>query len=80
MNLPMLTNFFMWCTLINGGILLLWTGIYFLAPELLYRTQKRWFTGSRETFFMVMYCFVGLFKLLFLTFNVVPFIALLIIG
>lgn len=52
MNLPMLTNFFMWCTLINGGILLLWTGIYFLAPELLYRTPKRWFTGSRETSFL----------------------------
>jgi len=80
MNLQLLTDFFMWCTIINGGLLLLWTGIYLVAPDLLYRTQKRWFSGSKGTFFTVMYCFLGLFKMMLLFFNVVPFIALLIIG
>ncbi len=80
MNLQLLTDFFMWCTIINGGLLLLWSVLFLKAPELLYRTQKRWFPGSKESLLMVMYCFLGLFKMLYITFNVVPFIALLIIG
>jgi len=80
MNLQLLTDFFMWCTIINGGLLLIWTGMYLICPDLLYRTQKKWFPGSKEIFFMMMYCFVGFFKVLYLMLNVVPFIALLLIG
>jgi len=80
MNLQPLTDFFMWCAIINGGILLLWTALFPAAPELIYRNQKRWFPGSKETLLMVMCCFLGLFKMLYITFNVVPFIVLLIVG
>jgi hypothetical protein len=80
MNLQLLTDFFMWCTIINGCLLLLWTGLLLAAPELIYRTKKRWFPGSKETLLMAIYCFLGLFKMLYIMFNVVPFIALLIIG
>jgi hypothetical protein len=69
----------MWCTIINGGILLLWTTFFLFAPDLLYRTQKRWFSSSRENFDIVMYAFLGLFKVFFLVFNLVPFLSLLII-
>ncbi len=75
-----LTQFFMWCTIINGGLLIFWTIIFIGAPNLVYRTQKIWFPISRETFNLVMYAFLGLFKILFLIFNVVPYVALLIIG
>jgi hypothetical protein len=34
----------------------------------------------RETFNVVIYSFLGLFKIVFLVFNVVPWVALLIIG
>ncbi|HPQ37731.1 MAG TPA: hypothetical protein PLW97_08835 [Synergistaceae bacterium] len=40
MNLAELTRFFMWCTLIDGGLLLLWTGALLLCPDLVYRKQK----------------------------------------
>ena len=80
MNLQLLTDFFMWCTIINGGLLLLWSVLLLAAPDLIYRTQKQWFSGSKETLLMVMYCFVGVFKMLYLIFIVVPFIVLLIIG
>ena len=80
MNLQLLTDFFMWCTIINGGLLLLWSVLLLAAPDLIYRTQKQWFPGSKETLLMVMYCFVGVFKMLYLIFIVVPFIVLLIIG
>lgn len=79
MDLQTLTDFFMWCSIINGGILLLWTFCCIVTPELLYRTQVKWFPIPRETFTVVMYCFIGLFKFGFLFLSVVPFIALLII-
>jgi hypothetical protein len=80
MDIQTLTTFFMWCTIINGGLLLFWTTMFMLAPDLVYRTQHRWFSFSRETFNVVFYCFLGMFKIVFLVLNVVPFVALMIIA
>jgi hypothetical protein len=80
MDIQTLTAFFMWCTLINGGILILWSVLFMAAPNLVYRTQSRWFSLSRENFDLIFYCFLGVFKLLFIFFSLVPWIALSIIG
>jgi hypothetical protein len=79
LDIQILTTFFMWCTIINGALLVLWTTMCMLAPGLLYRTQSKWFPSPRETFNVVMYSFLGLFKIVFLVFNVVPYVALLIV-
>lgn len=50
------------------------------APDLVYRTQYKWFPLSQEVFGETMYRFLGLFKLLFLMFNLVPWLALKIIA
>jgi hypothetical protein len=70
----------MWCTLINGGLLILWTVMFLAAPDLVYRTQHKFVPISKDVFNVAMYSFLGLFKVLFLFFNLVPFIALSIIG
>ncbi len=75
-----LTRFFLWSTILHGGILILWTGFLTFAPGLTYQTQKRWFPGTREEFARFMYGFLGLYKLLFLTFSVVPYVVLQIMG
>lgn len=80
MNIPQLTDFFMWCSIINGAPLLFWSGFVMFAPELTYRTQSRFFPIPRETFTVVMYTFLGVFKLFFIVFNIVPYAALLIVG
>jgi hypothetical protein len=80
MDIQTLTTFFMWCTIINGALLTLWITIFMLAPDLVYRTQSEWFPLPRETFNVVFYSFLGLFKIVFLVFNVVPYVALLIVG
>ena len=80
MDLPTLTKFFMWCTIINVGILALWTLFCMFTPNLVYRTQSTFFPIPRETFDVLIYSFLGLFKIFFLVFNVVPWVALLIIG
>ena len=80
MDIQTLTRFFMWCTILNGALLVLWITICAFAPNLVYRLQRIWFPIPRETFDVVIYSFLGLFKIVFLVFNVVPYVALLIVG
>jgi hypothetical protein len=80
MDIETLTAFFMWCTVIDGAMLVLSTTIYILAPDFVYRMQSMWFPIPRESFKVVFYAFLGLFKIFFIVFNVVPYVALLIIG
>ncbi len=80
MDIQTLTQFFMWCSIINGALLVLWITICVLAPDLVYRTQSKWFPIPRETFDVIIYSFFGLFKIVFLVFNVVPYVALLILA
>ena len=80
MTIQILSDFFMWCTIINGGIFLFWIVFVLLAPDFVYRVQSRWFPVSRQSFDLAIYSFMGLFKLFYIFFNVVPWIALLIIS
>lgn len=80
MDMPTLTMFFMWCTIINGGILMLWTIFFVFAPDFVYRVQSKWFPIPRETYNVVVYAFLGAFKIVFIVFNIVPYVTLLIIG
>ncbi|MET0028754.1 MAG: DUF6868 family protein [Candidatus Thiodiazotropha sp.] len=79
MSLDALSDFFLVCSLINGGLLMFWVLIQRLAPELVYRTQRGWFSGSRERLEEILYRLLGQFKLLFLVFNLTPYLALRII-
>ena len=79
MDTEILTAFFMWCSIINGTLLALWIILCSLAPNLVYRTQSLSFPLPRETFDVIIYAFLGLFKIFFLVFNLTPYLALLII-
>ena len=80
MTLQTLTSFFMWCTILNGALLVFWTLMMLVMPDFVYRTQSKWFPISRDTFNVVIYAFLGLFKIVFIALNVVPYVALLIVG
>jgi hypothetical protein len=79
MDIDSLIDFLLWCAIIDGALLAVWTLACLIMPELVYRTQSRWFPMSRETFTVVMYCFIGVFKIFFIVFNLVPLVALLLI-
>jgi hypothetical protein len=79
MDIQTLERFLMWCTIINAALLVL-TGIIFtFVGDWVYRVQSKWYPISRDAFKLVTYSFIGLFKLFFITFNLVPYVALLII-
>ncbi|MCF6215498.1 MAG: hypothetical protein L3J58_04915 [Emcibacter sp.] len=80
MDIQILTTFFMWWTIINGSIYLLWTMFILCAPDLIYGIQNKFFPLPRETFNAIIYAFLGLFKIIFVTFNLAPLIALMIMG
>lgn len=73
-------TFFMWCTVINGGLLIISVITGIVGLDFVYSIHGRLFQISRETFNMAYYFFIGLYKIVWLVFNSVPYIALLIIG
>jgi hypothetical protein len=80
MDIKAIETFFMWCTVINGG-LLIYTAIFCtFAPNWIYNVQSKWYPISREAFNVVIYSFLGIYKLFFITFNLVPYVALRVMG
>lgn len=79
MNLENLTQFLIWCVVINGLLLTIWSIMCMAIPDRVYKLQSKWFPLSREQYNIAMYSFLGLFKVVFIVFNVVPLIALLLI-
>ena len=78
MDLDTWTRFLGLCTLINAVLLTFWALLLKLAPDLLYRTQKGWIDLPRQTVLTVLYGFLAVYKIFFMMFNLVPFVALLI--
>lgn len=80
MNLEILTSFFMWCTIINGVIYLYSVAFICSAPNFIYRIQSKIFSIPRETFDVILYSYLALYKVLFIVFCLVPWLALLIMN
>ena len=80
MDISSLQTVFMWCTIIDGVWFILAAMIRVFAGDWVFRMQSKWFPISRDAFNVVIYSFLALFKIVFLVFNVVPYVALLIVG
>ena len=80
MDMALLKEFFMWCTLINLG-LLVWTAVMCLtARQFIHRVHGKMFGLNENTINTVLYGFLGLYKIVFIVFCLVPYIALTVIG
>ena len=79
MDIESIRAFFMWCTILNLGLLVVSSLMCLCATDWVYGVHSKWFCISREAFNVAIYSFIGLYKILVITFNVIPYIALLII-
>ena len=79
MNIQKLTAFFLWCTVINGCLLIFTFIIGTMGMDLAASIHGHLFQISREAINVAFYSFLGLYKIFWLVFNVVPYVALLII-
>jgi hypothetical protein len=80
MSIETVRHFLLWCTVINFGLLLVWNLLFLLPHGWLYRLWGRWFRLSAEQFDAINCAGIILYKMLIILFNLVPYIALLIVG
>ena len=80
MHLANMTEFFLWCSVINTGLLILWAIMLLVAPGWVYCTQKHYFPMDESQFRLVFYCLLGFFKMQVIVFNWVPYFALRIMA
>jgi len=80
MDIVAVKAFFMWCTIINVLLLALSLLVCAYGGDWIYGIHSKWFPISREAFNVAIYSFLGLFKILVLVFNFVPWIACVIAG
>lgn len=69
-----------WCTVINYSLVFLWFIIFAFAREWMYRLHGHWFTLSVEQFAMVHYAGMASYKVGILLLNLVPYVALHLVG
>jgi len=80
MSIEMLRNLFGVCGLINLGVLFLWFGMMIVARDWIFKMHTKWFKLSPEQFDALHYGGLGLFKLFIFVFNIVPYLALLVLA
>src|SRR6266536_6652468 len=75
MSIDMLRDAFLWCAVINYGVLLVWFLFFILARDFMHRLHGRWFQLSRQQFDIIHYAGMGIFKLGIILLNLVPYVA-----
>lgn len=80
MNIEVFRSFFLWCTVIDYALLLIWFAVFSLAHDRHYRLTTRWFAISREEYDRLSFIGIAGFKIATIIFNLVPFVSLSLIG
>jgi hypothetical protein len=80
MTLLTARSFFVWCAVINYGILLLWALLVSFWRDGMYRLWGRWYRLSAEQFDVLNIAGISLYKIGIILFNLVPAIALYLVG
>ncbi len=69
-----------WSAVINMGLLLFWFLFMTLAHDFVHRFHGKWFKLSMEKIDAIHYTGMLFFKICIFLFNIVPYIALRIVG
>jgi len=80
MTISMARQFLLWCTVMDYGLILVWFLAFVFAHDWMHRLHGRWFRLSREQFDALHYAGMSTFKIGIFLFNLVPLIALCIVG
>jgi Family of unknown function (DUF6868) len=80
MSIAIVRKVLFWCTIINYGVLLVWWLCFLFAHDWMYQLHGRWFHLPVEQFDALHYAGMALYKVGILLLNLVPYIALRIVG
>jgi hypothetical protein len=79
MNIELARGFFLWCSVINYALLIIWAVPFTLWRDRLYGLWGRWFRVSSEQFDVLNICGITIYKIGVLLFNLVPCVALYLV-
>lgn len=79
MNVEFLRHFLLWSLFINYVILLIWFFIFTFARNWMRAIHGKWFNLSDETFDIIHYCGMSIYKIGILLLNLTPLIVLYIV-
>jgi len=65
-----------WCTVLNVGMLAVWSLAFVFARDLVFKVHTRWFRISEERFDEIHYTLMGYYKLAVFLFNLAPYLVL----
>lgn len=80
MTLEIIRDTLGWCTLINIALLLAWWLILMFGRNFVYSLHSNWFKLSEESFDSIQYAGMAFYKVAIFLFNLVPYLALRIVG
>ena len=80
MTIEILTGFFLYCSLINFGMMLLTLIVLSLFRKTIYKIHSKLWHIKEEEIDLVMYKLMALYKILIIVFCFTPYLVLLIIG
>ena len=80
MSIEVVRSALLWCTFLNYALLLVWVLLYTLPHNWLYRLWAKWFRLTLEQFDAINFAGIVLYKAGILLLNLVPFVALRIVG
>lgn len=80
MTVELFRDVLAWCSVINIGLLLFWILWLTLAHDFVYRVHGKFLKLSVEKFDAIHYAGMAFFKICIFVFNIVPYLALRIVG
>ncbi len=80
MNIVMVRDALLWCTIINFGLCAVWSLLFVSSHAWLHRLASKWFRLSVEQFATINYAGIVLYEIGIFLFNLVPYVALRIAG
>ena len=79
MDYNVIRAFFKWCTIINGGLLILASLLIRFAGDWVFGMHSTWIPITEDAFHSAIYMLLGFFKIIVIVFNLVPYVAIVII-
>ena len=80
MTLEIIRDVLAWCSVINMGLLLFWFLLFAVARDFVFQIHGKWFKLPQERFNAIHYMGMLFFKICIFLFNIVPYLALRIVG
>ena len=81
MNINIFLKALGWASLLNIGILLIWSIAFFFGKNIIYGVHQRWWPEvSKESFVAIHYVGILSYKLIIITFFIIPYLSFRILG